>query len=209
MIIDLTHQLENGITVYPGTLGPRFEAGNTIEKDGFAELIITMCTHTGTHMDAPSHIIKGARSLDQFPVEKFIGKGTVVDCTEVDAIELNFLKSRIKNLNGIDFILFYTGWQNKWNTPGYFDPFPTLTTEAVKWLSGFNLKAIGSDTISIDDINDPLLPNHHLLLPEEILIIENMTSLDKLTGKEFELNSIPLLINGSDGSPVRAFARIS
>lgn len=208
MIIDLTHHLKNGITVYPGTIGPKFETGNTIEKDGFAELNMTLCTHTGTHMDAPSHIIKGARSLDQFPVEKFIGKGAVVDCSEVNSIDLNFLKRQLVNPGDFDFILFYTGWQHKWNTPNYFDPFPTLTTEAVKWLLNFELKALGFDAISVDGMDDPSLPNHHLLLPKEILIIENMANLDRLIGKGFELNCIPLLISNSDGSPVRAFARI-
>ncbi len=208
MIIDLTHSLSSNITVYPGTIAPKFEIGNTIEKDGFAELNMTMCTHTGTHIDAPSHIIKGAKSLDKFSVEKFIGKGFAVDCTKIKTLTKSFLQRFIDHIEDVDFLLFYTGWQAKWNTPHYFEPFPTLTEEAVEWLLNYPLKAFGFDAISVDDIDAPSLPNHHLLLSKEVLIIENMTNLDKLIGREFELYCIPLLIHEADGSPVRAFARL-
>jgi kynurenine formamidase len=208
MIIDLTHTLQNNITVYPGTLEPRFEIGNTIEKDGFAELNMSMCTHTGTHMDAPCHIIAGTKSLDEFPLTKFIGRGVVIDCTKVNAIELDVLRAYEKKIAQADFVLFYTGWQAKWNTPNYFDAFPVLTTEAVKWLLNFNLKALGFDAISVDAVANASLTNHNLLLPKEILIIENMTNLDKLINKDFELNCIPLKIGKADGSPIRAFARL-
>jgi kynurenine formamidase len=208
MTIDLTHTLKNNITVYPGTIGPTFEEGNTIAKDGFAELTMTMCTHTGTHMDAPCHIIQNTKSLDEFPMEKFIGKAIVLDCSQISSISLNFLKLKEAEIKEKDFILFYTGWQDKWNTPNYFDEFPTLTTEAVEWLLTFNLKALGFDAISVDRLADNNLPNHHLLLNKEILIIENMMNLDKLINKDFELNCIPLKIQKADGSPIRAFARL-
>lgn len=70
------------------------------------------------------------------------------------------------------------------------------------------LKALGFDSISVDKITDEALPNHKVLLKKEILIIENMTNLDKLVSKKFELNCIPLKIENSDGSPIRAFARV-
>ena len=121
MIVDLSHTLKNEITVYPGTSSPIFEQQNTIEKNGFAELSMTMYTHTGTHIDAPAHIIPNAKSLNDFPIDKFIGNAIVVDCSEKKSIDLevlNLIKGKIEH---IDFILFYTGWQEKCNTPNYFD----------------------------------------------------------------------------------------
>lgn len=206
--IDLTHTLKNKITVYPGTSEPVFEPANTIEKDGFAELNMTMCTHTGTHIDAPCHILPNTRSLDDFPIDKFIGQGIALDCTATSSITLDFLKTKEVEIRNSDFILFYTGWQHKWNTPNYFDEFPTLTIEAVEWLLQFNLKALGFDVISVDKMTDSKLPNHHLLLNQEVLIIENMMNLEQLVHQSFELNCIPLKIENSDGSPVRAFARV-
>lgn len=209
MTVDLTHPLKSNITVYPGTPAPAFTPISTIDKDGFAELSITMTTHTGTHMDAPSHILSRGRSLNQFPIDKFIGKGIVLDCSQTSSISLNFIQSKEAEIKQAAVILFYTGWQYKWNTPGYFDEFPTLTTEAVEWLLSFHLKALGFDVISVDKMADEALPNHHLLLSQEVLIIENMTNLDQLIGKQFHLYCIPLNIEASDASPVRAFAQIS
>lgn len=208
MIIDLTHTLKNNITVYPGTPGPAFIPCATIEKDGFAESSIIMTTHIGTHMDAPCHILPGARSLEQFPLEQFMGKGMVLDCTQASSITLDLLRPKEEQIRQCAFVLFYSGWQQKWNTPRYFDPFPTLTTEATRWLLRFPLKALGFDAISVDTMTDDALPNHHLLLQKEVLIIENLTNLDQLVGKDFQLYCIPLKIDRADASPVRAFAQM-
>lgn len=209
MLVDLTHTLNSNISVYPGTPGPAFIPSATIEKDGFAESSVIMTTHTGTHMDAPSHILPGTRSLEQFPLEQFIGKGIVLDCTQVSSISLDFVQSKQEQVRGADFILFYTGWQEKWNTPHYFDPFPTLTTAATEWLLQFQPKALGFDTISVDTMTSEAFPNHHLLLSKEVLIIENMTNLDKLLGQHFRLYCMPLKIEKADASPVRAFAQVN
>jgi arylformamidase len=208
MIIDLTHKLRNNLPVFPGTIEPSFVQVNTIEKDGFAELNMTMSTHTGTHMDAPSHIIAGGKSLDQLTLERFIGKAMVIDCTQVNSLSLEFLQSKEDKIKHVDFVLFYTGWQHKWDTSNYLEDFPTLTTEAVEWLLRFHLKGLGFDAISPDKVSDPALPNHHLLLGNEVLIIENLINLDQLIDQSFEFNCIPLHIKNTDGSPVRAFAQI-
>lgn len=206
-MIDLTHRLNNNITVYPGTEHPKFEQKSTIKADGYAELNISMRTHTGTHIDAPCHIIPDARSLDEFPIEQFIGPAIVIDCSKEDSITLDFLKAKKDEIERCDFVLFYTSWQHKWNSDEYLSDFPTLTVDATKWLIQFDLKAIGFDHISADKMESTDLPIHNLLLENEILIIENLNNLDKLIGMEFELNCIPLKIENADGSPVRAFAR--
>lgn len=208
MIIDLTHPLKNKITVYPGSAEPVFEQINTVEKNGYAEISIQISTHTGTHIDAPAHILANTKTLDEFDVNKFIGQAVVLDCTQIKEMSLDFLKEEEHIIEQVDFVLFYTGWQHKWNTESYFDEFPTLTQEAANWLANLDLKALGFDVISVDKMTDMTLPNHNILLKKEILIIENMTNLDQLISKTFELNCIPLKIEDSDGSPVRAFARV-
>jgi len=205
-IIDLTHRINEDITVYPGTPKPRLEVSNTIEKHGFAELRISMCTHTGTHMDAPSHMIEHAKSLDRFPMSKFMGKAMVIKCKDKETIELEFLRTMQEQISQCKFLLFYTGWQEKWHDPGYFENFPVLTKETAKWLCGFNLEGLGFDSISVDKVTDLEQPNHHILLDKEILIIENLTNLDNLPQDFFQFHSIPLKIENADGSPVRAYA---
>ncbi len=206
MIIDLTQTLQNGISVFPGTKTPSFEQIHRIETDGFAEIRIDTSTHIGTHIDAPCHILPNTKSLDNFPMEKFIGKGMVIDCRNVSEIKLDFLKQYKTSIESVDFVLFYLGWQEKWSTSQYLDDFPVLTVEATEWLLQFNLKAIGFDAFSVDKIDSLDLPNHHLLLAEEVLIIENLTNLNQLIEKSFVLNCIPLKIKNADASPVRAFA---
>lgn len=206
-MLDLTHSLNNTISVYPGTEHPKFKQISTIKTVGYNELNITMRTHSGTHIDAPSHIIPNAKSLDKFPIDHFIGQAIVLDCSKENSITLDFLKEKKDKIKGCDFVLFYTSWQQKWNSDDYFSDFPTLTAEAAKYLIQFKLKAIGFDHISADKMDSTELPIHNLLLENEILIIENLNNLDQLIAKQFELNCIPLKIENTDGAPIRAFAR--
>lgn len=213
-LIDLTHILNNNITVYPDTVGPKFEVLNTVEKSGFAELQMTMVLHSGTHIDAPCHILKNTKSLDHFPIDKFIGRGIVIPCQDKKEISLAYLQTFEDKIVQADFILFFTGWQYKWNTKDYFDNSPVPTREAATWLTKFGLKGIGVDAFSIDEvipadkITTDNLPNHHVLLGSEILLIENLTNLDKLPDTLFSFQCLPLNIENADGSPVRAIAII-
>ena len=213
-IIDLTHLLNEKITVYPDTVGPKFEILATVEKDGYAELKADMVLHSGTHIDAPCHILKNTKSLDQFPLDKYFGKAIVIDCRNKKEISLEFLQAYKEKISQVDFILFFTGWQFKWNTNEYFDDCPIPTIEAAKWLTKFKLKGIGFDSFSVDKIvsaqkvTEETLPNHYILLAEEIILIENLTNMDKLPGTIFDFQCLPIHIENADGSPVRAIAMI-
>lgn len=206
-IIDLSHIINPDISVFPGTEKPVFERK---EIEGYPEVKITMYTHTATHMDAPIHIIKGARTLDELPIDRFIGKAIVIDCKHLAGknITLDFLKQFVDKIKNIEFILFNSGWSAKWKTDAYFENFPTLTQEAATWLTQFKLKGIGLDSISLDPVPDLTLPNHKIVLAKEILIIENMTNLDSLPNEEFIFQCFPLKIEKADGSPVRAVGMV-
>ncbi len=213
-LIDLTHLLNENIVAYPDTIGPKFETLNTVEKSGFAELKATMVLHSGTHVDAPSHMLKKAKSLDQFPIDKFVGTAIVIPCIDKNEIDLRYLQTFEDKIAQTDFILFFTGWQYKWNTEKYFDDSPIPTGEAARWLTQFNLKGIGYDAFSVDKvvsaekITEENMPNHHILLGEEIILIENLTNLDKLPRHAFSFQCLPLKVEHADGSPVRAIAVI-
>ncbi|TSA24196.1 MAG: cyclase family protein [Bacteroidetes bacterium] len=211
-VIDLTQLLNEKIKVYPDTAPPTFSVTNTVEKDGFAEHHIAMASHTGTHIDAPCHVVQNGRSLDQFPVEKFIGNAIVIDCRGRNEISLEYLRTFEYKITKVDFVLFFTGWQYRWNTAGYFDDCPIPTKEAARYLTGFNLKGVGVDAFSLDKIipapkvTPKIIPNHHILLGKEILLIENLTNLDKLPDGVFSFQCFPLKVENAEGSPVRAIA---
>jgi kynurenine formamidase len=213
-LIDLSHILNENISVYPDTVPPIFEVSNTVEKDGFTEIKMTLASHSGTHIDAPSHIIQDAKSLDQFLLDKFVGTSIVIPCQDKEEITVEYLQTFEDRIAQVDFILFFTGWQYKWNTPDYFSDSPTPTKEAAQWLTKFKLKGIGIDSFSVDKIisahivTSENLPNHHILLAKEILLIENLTNLDKLPGGAFSFQCIPLNIENADGSPIRPIAML-
>lgn len=204
-IIDLTHLIKPDMAVFPGTEKPLFQK---IDIEGYRELKMTLYTHTGTHIDAPFHIIRDTKSLDDFAADKFVGRALVIDCKgmENQKITKEFLAPCEERIRRTSFLLLNSGWSAKWNTPEYFDNFPTLTEEAAKWLTNFNLHGIGLDTISLDPVSDMTLPNHHIVLKKEILIIENLTNLDSLPRQDFTFQCLPMKIERADGSPVRAIA---
>ena len=213
-IIDLSHLLNENITVYPDTVGPKFESINNVPEHGFAELQVTMVLHSGTHIDAPCHILHGTKSLSDYPVDKFMGPAIVIPCQGKEEINVAFLETYKSKIAEVDFVIFYTGWQNKWNSEAYFDNCPSLTREAATWLTNFHLKGIGLDAFSIDPIisahivTQENLPNHYILLGNDMILIENLTNLDQLPTEPFMFQCLPLNIEDADGSPVRAIAII-
>lgn len=210
-IIDLTHTISSVMPVFPGTEPPVITNATTIEKEGFAEKLISFFSHTGTHIDSPGHILQGANTLDKFSTDKFIGKGFVIDATETGIIEKSNLVKYAAQIADSEFVLFRTGWDQKWGNEDYFRDFPTLSMDSVKWLCSFKLKGIGFDCISADPVESTVLPNHRMVLGKDLLIIENLCKLEQLTdlqsiGRHFLFSCLPLKIAESDGSPVRAVA---
>ena len=211
-LIDLSHILNENITVYPDTVSPEFEVSNKVEIDGFTEIKMTIASHTGTHIDSPCHILQNAKSIDQFSIDKFVGTAIVIPCPEREEITLEYLQTHEDKIAQVDFILFFTGWQYKWKTNDYFSDSPIPTREAAKWLTKFRLKGIGIDSFSVDKIisaetvTSENLPNHHILLGKEILLIESLANLDKLPNSVFSFQCLPLNVENADGSPVRAIA---
>lgn len=205
-VYDLTHIIEESMPVYPGTDSPRLFPACTIEKDGFKETLITMVTHTGTHIDCPKHLFQSGESTDNKDISSFFGKGCVLDFSflkEEAVITKKLLLDAENTINTADFIILHTGWARFWNFPKYFGNFPVLDNQAAQYLSQFNLKGIGLDTISLDPVNHELT-NHKIVLSKNICIIENLNNTDKLIGKEFLFTCLPLKIRNGDGSPVRA-----
>ncbi len=207
-IVDLSHTISPDMPVYPGTEPPVFSTACTIEDIGFMEKKITLYSHTGTHMDAPSHIIPGAKTLDQMPPDLFVGNGAVVELgvKECRTIDIELLKPHRGRIERSEFLLLHTGWGDLWGEEAYLKGYPVLSHDAAEWLADFPLKGIGADTISADEVESATFPIHTILLEREIVVIENLTNLRALSDNEFVFCCFPLKIENADGSPVRAVA---
>ena len=112
-VIDLTHTISEDMPVYPGTEPPKLQQANTYEVDGFKETLMSMYSHTGTHMDPPNHLFADRTTLDAFPAEQFVGKALVIDCRDLgegDTITIDRIKKYGKKAEDTDFLLFNLGW---------------------------------------------------------------------------------------------------
>lgn len=207
-LIDLTHPMSQDMPVYPGTEQPIFITGCTLEDDGFLEKKITLFSHTGTHIDAPAHLLKGHNTLDQLPIDHFYGSAFVIqlDGTPSSTIGVEDLEPYSATIEAVDFLLLHTGWSRYWGTQQYFSGFPVLSLEAARWLSNKGLKGVGLDNISADRADTEDFCVHKTLLAQNTLIIENLTRLEQLPQQPFDFSCLPLKIEEADGSPVRAVA---
>ena len=206
--IDLSHPIRENMPLYPGTPPVRIEQLRRIETDGYREKQITFTTHTGTHVDAPAHILENGKTLDQFPLSRFYGKGIVLDVRAFkgQSIPDEFLQAQ-NSWQSAEFVLFFTGFSARWGSEAYFKDFPVLSLEAADLLiNKGKLKGVGFDAVSPDTMDSNDLPVHHKLLNAEKLIIENLNDLSLLLNKEFELSLFPLPVSDADGLPVRAVA---
>jgi len=205
-IIDLTHPLQPDISVYPGDEAPVITTTATIGLDGYRTKRLTVSTHSGTHIDAPAHLMPRAKTLDQFPASHFQGRAVVVDCRDVQGeISRRYLEPLITPLDA-EFILLLTGWDRHWRTEAYLTGFPVLSVQTAEWMAGLSLKGIGLDAISIDHPDSSQLPNHRHFLGKDIVIIENLANLASIPCPACHLYCLPLLITKTDGAPARVVA---
>jgi len=204
-ILDLTHTIEADMPVYPGTEGPKINPICTMEKNGFREAYLEFYSHTGTHIDAPGHMIDTGQFLDDYDLDQFVGSALVLEPL-FNLLDEAYLKQYDQVIDQVDFVLIKTNWADKWGTPAYFKGFPSLTEDGARYLAGKKLKGFGIDAISVDPISSKLFINHTILLGQKMILIENLDlrGVDHLD--MFLLSVLPLKTKKADGSPVRATA---
>jgi len=197
-IYDLTHKIENNMTVYCDAEKPEIKSIFSYEEDNFNVTYLGLTSHLGTHLDVPLHLIENGRDICDFPVAAFWGKGICISFENLDTIDFDLIKN-------IDYLLIHTGWDKYWNEEKYFKNYPIISNKIVKKIADSHLKGIGIDCISPDNYDSCELKNHKLLLSSDKIIVENLYSLENILNKEFYFLCMPLKI-AIDGCPVRAVA---
>ncbi len=205
---DLTHPISPRMPVYPGTEPPTLHKPSSVERDGFAETIIRMWSHTGTHVDAPAHMIAGAPTLDRMSVDRFVGRACVLDVSGAAGGEIGApdLERQAELVTGCTFVLLHTGWSRYWGEDRYYSGCPVLSGGATRWLLDRRLKGIGLDAMSFDPVGATRFVNHLACFEAGLILIENLTGLGPLVGRRFTFSCLPLALPDADGSPVRAVA---
>jgi len=217
---DCSQPVESGMPVYPGDDPVEIEPVCTVPEDGSRINGIACTTHTGTHVDAPSHKVADGATLSDFDVSDFTVEARVVDCTpcaDRERLTTGVLPEELRSSGPADvteMLLFRTDWSEYWGSERYRDS-PYLGPELARWCADRDLH-VGIDTFSPDPVPsaDPSReaedeptdqPAHATLCGGGRLIVENLRGLGRLP-ERVRLGAHPLAISEGDGSPVRAVA---
>ena len=190
----------------------RFEPFKTLEQHQARITLVTFDTHLGTHLDAPSHQLPIAPTLDQLDLAKCVGPAEVLDLRglpsgqQIAAADLRPFDERI--FPGGRVIL-RTDWSQHFGSPRYTAGYPALTVDAAEYLVERQVVLVGVDVPSVAPVYqgmDFVNAVHEPLLRAEIVLIEGLANLASLTGSTIQLVALPLNLVGLDGCPVRAIA---
>ena len=214
-LIDLSHEIEDGMVTYPGLPAPkirdwlsrdkstpRYAAGTTFQM-GMIELL----ANTGTYIDAPWHRFEQGKDVAGYALEAVADLAGVLVTATVRgrAIEAGAFA-------GIDArgkaVLVRTGWDRHWRTEQYGKGHPFLTAAAARWLVDAGAALVGIDSLNIDDDQDGARPAHTALLAAGIPIVEHLCGLDRLPEAGFRFFAVPPKVKGIGSFPVRAFALV-
>lgn len=209
--IDLTLTISSSIPNFPGSPKPQFILWSTIKTEGYNLELLFLSSHTGTHLDSPYHFVKNGIKIHEIPVDRFFGKAILIKIFKGidEVITKNDLISFEKKYGKIPknaSIVFFTDWQKNLNKDFYFYNNPGLSESGAKYLASKKINLVGIDSPSIDLGKNQKFTVHKILAKNNILIVENLSNLDKITSYNFNFIILPLKLKDATGSPVRAIA---
>ena len=213
-IVDLSVPLASGMTTFPGDPDVEIGSALTIERDGVNVLAVHIGSQTGTHVDAPSHVLSDGPRLDELPLDRFIGPAAVADVRHVDAdapITWQDLAPVHESLRPGAVLLLHTGWSRDFDDYGRYRSHPWLDPGAATRIVDAGIRTVGIDALNIDatpeDLHAIRFDTHEVLLGAGGVIVENLTRLEDVAMlREPVVTVFPLKLPGADGAPVRAVA---
>jgi arylformamidase len=226
-IFDLSHGLDED-TFHPFGF-PSFKNVQGFASHGCRHAIVTMSLHSGTHIDAPWHMVEAGKRLDQMSIGELAGPAVIVDLSaaygpengsasrEISQEALDkALSSCGEKLAPGDALIVFTGWAPLFHSEPsrYYDRYRILSGEACDWLARIGVRLVGIDSPDFDTQEryqsapfDPV--NHRKLLGRGVYVIENVGGeVAGLAGERVFLIPAPLKIRGeyASGAPLRLLA---
>jgi arylformamidase len=214
-LIDLSHNISNGMLTYPGLPTPHISdhlsraAAEEIYGPGitFQIGLVTMCTNTGTYLDVPFHRFADGHDLTGLALERVAGVPAVCIDRRGD-LAINLTTTELEGLAG-HAVLIHTDHAKHWGTDAYFDNHPYLTAATADALVAAQVACVGIDSLNIDSTDTGDRPVHTMLLRNEIPIIEHLTGLRELPPEGFHFTAVPPKIEGAGTFTVRAFGELA
>ena len=204
-VVDLSHPLDDRTHVHPGDPAVRLSPARSLERDGYRVQHLHLGTHSGTHVDAPAHVVEDGVGVDALPLHLLVGPAVVVDLRDLGPREPVGWERLEAYARPGRMLVLHTGWDRFWGSVRYEDH-PYLDAEAAWELVTVGVRTVGIDALSIDETGGEALPAHEALLGAGGVVVENLTNLAAVDHPEPLLSVLPLPLRGSDGSPVRAVA---
>lgn len=220
--VDLTHSLSSGIPQWDSSCGfQKFISLNYEECDAEVKFQVNrleMVSGIGTHIDAPSHCIKNAKTIDQIPLNQLIANCYVINVSnkadenyKISVNDICDFESRYENIRTDSIVLFYTGWSKFWEDIIKYRnnlQFPSISKEAAELLLERKVAGLGIDTLSPDCANSEF-PVHQIFLSNDKIIIENIANAWLLPSVGTVLFALPMKIKDGTEAPLRLIAMIN
>jgi len=222
-IVDLSQEIYQGMPVFPLHLTTYIFQNITheesIKKIGFpfATRNLLINEHGPTHCDAVYEYNPDGPTIDQMPLEYFLGPAICLDVSHVPYeryIEIYDLEEALKR-HGLtiergDIVLLYTAHYNRnYGTDKWLTTYSGLSYAAAEWLAQKGVVNIGVDAPAIDHPDDPNYSGHAVCAKYGLTNTENLANLNQVAGKRFLYIGLPLKIRAGTGSPVRAVALVN
>lgn len=207
-VFDLSHRIENGMPCYPGDVQPHLDTSSRGEPPWQLSQLC-LGSHTGTHIDAPFHLITEGRTIDKYPSSRFLVPGVVAclsSLSDDQPIEATQLAESLSRLPQGGALVIRTDWSRYWEEARYFRH-PFLSREAAEAVVQAGAGLVAADLPSVDSATQGTWHAHDVLLGNDVLIAENLTGLAQLDPHEvYWFSFLPLRLARLDGSPIRAVA---
>ena len=189
MVYDISQEVLS-CNVFPGDPHPEIKRVNSIDRGDICNLTsLTMCAHNGTHVDAPFHFLNEGKTLEQIPLDSFVGDCYVTHYNgEIDADNALVILDKAKKAGTGERILI--GGK------------AVVTADAAREFAKAKIKLIGNESQTVGPENAPM-EVHLILLREEIVLLEGIVLSHVPEGK-YLLSATPLNLAGCDGAPCRA-----
>jgi kynurenine formamidase len=219
-VFDLTMRITPSIRVYPGSPQPSFIPWSKFDRHGYDSEAMFMSTHTGTHVDAPSHFKPGFASIDMISSDRLVCNAVLIRAEKSANQLIGEQDLGDHQIREGDAVVIATGWEKRSGSRNYMTENPGLSEQAARYLARKRVNAVAIDSPSIDSGADSRFIAHNILLSCNILIIENVCNLNRVTSSSrtrrkrrnssatttFTLIISPLKLGGATGSPARVLA---
>lgn len=200
-IIDISWPISSEMTAYKDKHIVTFQQTKEFDQDGVRETIITLGSHTGTHIDAPAHFVRDGATLDELNLESYNGVARVIDMMHLDdRIEPQHLEAL--SITAGEILLFKTKNSALSVTAPFNPAFVYVSAQAAHYLVEKKIRAVGIDYLGIERMQ-PDHATHTAFMHAGIVIIEGLRLQHVVPGDYF-LWCLPLKMPGLDGAPARA-----